>query len=161
MKRALNSSSSVPNAASDEINPAPAVAFIGKKVLVGVEASDDAGEVLEAAVEQMANEHRADLVIVYVEPLLDARDIFDPQGIDRQADPVAELELSFPQLSGRIRRVTGEPVMAICAAAAEEKADLILIGSSFRRRRFLGTSGSRIARFASCPVRAVDEKRAG
>ncbi len=133
-----------------------------KKILVGVEASEDAGDVLEAAVEQThRGEERPEMLVVYIQPLLDAREVFDPAGVEDSAERVSELEQNFPQLRGRIRLVAGEPVAAICSAASEASADLILLGPGGRRRRLRGRQESRIAKYAACPVQVIEQRRAG
>lgn len=132
-----------------------------KKVLVGVEAADNA-DVVEAAVKQAQGaDGNHEVVVAYVEPLLDARVVFDPRSIREAADPIRELEKIFPALQGRIRRLAGEPIATICRAATAESADLIILGSSIGRRRLRRSQSSRIAKYAPCPVTVLDWRRVG
>src|SRR5947208_1785654 len=86
-------------------------------VLVGADASGPADLAVQAAAD-LARVCRASLVVVYVKPLLDPGEVFDP---DASPEPATYLEESTAL-------VVGEPAARICDVAEKEKADVIVIG---------------------------------
>jgi nucleotide-binding universal stress UspA family protein len=61
-------------------------------------------------------------------------------------------------VAGRRRVVVGEPGEAICAVAAEEHADLVVVGSHGKgawKRALLGSVSEHVVHRAPCPVMVV------
>ena len=128
-------------------------------------ACSDASVDADAAVEEaagVARTFRAKLVVLYVEPLLDAREIFDPSRRPQPAPYLAALPARYPDLKVAAMQVAGDPASTICEVAAQEGAAMIVVGSrkvgSGRRLRGLVARG--VLRRARCPVLIVDTRRA-
>ncbi len=119
------------------------------KILVGT-AANESRETLKVAAE-LATSNDAELVVLHVEPLVDARQIFDPEGVpardrsmDHRANPVADLCLQYPGLRVRTSTVQGHPLRVVCDVADSEQPDLIVVGQGRARR-----SGAPLSRRAS------------
>jgi len=128
------------------------------KILIGTAANEDAGASMSVAVE-LAMSNNAELVILQVSPLVDARQLFDPEGVaadDHGA--VNRLREAHPGLRLRSSTTQGYPLAAVYGAAAEEKPDLIVIGQhvSGRGSGLLSRRASRaLVRRSQCTVLLV------
>lgn len=128
-----------------------------EKILVGTPASGAAGPALQAAAE-LASSHDAELVVLQLEDAIDARRVFDPDGVPESPSPLAPLRRSFPGLRVRSQRARGDAVRTVCTLAQTERPDLIVVahgrrvdGVTLLTRR---ASGALVDR-APCPVLLV------
>lgn len=127
------------------------------RILVGTPTSaHGAGALLAAA--ELAHTHDAELVVLQLAPVLDARSVFDPDGIPDPADHLRPLARSFPQLRMRNQQASGNPVREVCRAAEQEGSDLIVVPQS--RRGSVSSLLSRratkaLVQRAPCPVLLV------
>lgn len=132
------------------------------KVLVGTDTSPAATLAVDEA-SSMAQAHDAELVVLYVQPPLDAREVFGP---DQVPAVDAHLEALKTRLSGvkvRTRTEAGDPAEKICDVAEEEGVDVIVVGNRGtrgRRRFFLGSVPNAIVQHAPCSVFIVDTRSA-
>lgn len=135
---------------------------MGGKLLVGTDTSAAADLAVEAAA-HLARERGDELVVLYVRPPLDAREVFDP---GKTPDPERYLEgmaARFPHVELRTRAEAGDPAERICEVAEEEGADVIVVGNRGthgRRRWFLGSVPNAVVHHAPCSVFIVDTRRA-
>lgn len=104
-----------------------------EKILVGTTAEDAAGASLAMAAE-LALTHGAELVVLQLEPLIDARRVFDPAGIPARGSRVGRLGHDYPGLRVRASEARGSSLRTVCDVAAEERPDLIVIGHGGARR---------------------------
>jgi nucleotide-binding universal stress UspA family protein len=102
------------------------------KILVGT-ATNESDETLKVAAE-LATSNDAELVVLQMEPLVDAREIFDPEGVPGAAGSMADLRLQYPGLRVRTSTVHGYPLRVVCDAAEQEQPDLIVVGQGRARR---------------------------
>src|SRR3979409_612774 len=90
-----------------------------RKVLVGTDTSASADLAVGVAAD-LARACAAPLVVLYVKPELDPREVFAPAGSASPADPAAYLEevgRRFEDLQVATRQVPGDPATTICAVA--------------------------------------------
>ncbi len=133
-----------------------------QKLLVGTDTSAAADLAVEAAA-GLARAGDAELVVLYVQPPLDAREVFDPQKVP---DPIGYLDRMtsrFPDVEVRTRVEAGDPAETICEVAEEEGVDAIVVGNRGthgRRRWFLGSVPNAVLQHAPCSVFIVDTRRA-
>ena len=131
-----------------------------RKILVGTDTSASADLAVNTAAD-LARTNGAELTVLYVRTPEAAREVFDPK---RSADPEAylgKMVARFPDLRVRTRAEGGEPADRICAVAAEEGADVIVVGNrgiSGRRRGFLHSVPATVARHSPCSVLIVDTR---
>lgn len=122
------------------------------KILVGTPSGPTTAEAVRAAAE-LATAHRAELIVLHLEPAVDPRQVFDPDGVPPVPafGPLAE---DFPGLVVRARLARGGAVRALCQAAAEERPDLVVVPQSRRRpAEGLSARASRsVAGRVACPV---------
>lgn len=132
-----------------------------QKVLVGTDTSTAADLAVEAAAD-LAKAHDAELLVLYVKPPLDAREVFDPS---KMPDPVAYLDRigeRFPDVKTRTRSEAGDPAETICDVAESEAADTIVVGNrgTHGKRWFLGSVPNAVVQHSPCSVFIVDTRRA-
>jgi nucleotide-binding universal stress UspA family protein len=132
-----------------------------RRILVGTDTSARAERAVDEAA-RLARSDGAELVVLYVRPAIDAREVFDPQ---KPADPgryLAGLRNRFP--GTRIRSEDGDAAEQIVEVARQEGADLIVVGNrgldEHRQRRFLSSVPARVANRAPCSVYIVDTRDA-
>jgi nucleotide-binding universal stress UspA family protein len=132
------------------------------KILAGTDTSAAATLAVDEAT-ALAKAHDAELVVLYVRPPLDARQVFDPGGI---VDPTAYLDAlarRHDRIKLRTREESGDPAETICDVAEEEEADVIVVGNRGthgRRRWFLGSVPNAVVQHAPCSVMIVDTRSA-
>lgn len=133
-----------------------------RSILVGTDTSAAAILAVEEA-GRLARAHDAELVVLYVRPPVDAREVFDPAGVpdvDRHLQDLVQL------LSGvkvRTRQESGDPAEKICDVAEEEGVDVIVVGNRGtrgRRRWFLGSVPNAVVQHSPCSVFIVDTREA-
>ena len=104
------------------------------KILLGTAAGEDTDASMTMAAE-LATSNGAELVILRLEPLVDARRVFDPEGIDNDSDAIERLRRDYPSLQVRTSSARGNALNAVCDAADDERPDLILVGQGANARR--------------------------
>jgi nucleotide-binding universal stress UspA family protein len=133
-----------------------------QKILVGTDTSASADLAVQAAAD-LAKAHDAELLVLYVRPSLDAREVFDPHKLP---DPAAYLERMrgrFTDVKVRTRMAPGDPSETICEVAEEEAADTIVVGNRGthgHKRWFLGSVPNAVVQHAPCSVYIVDTRAA-
>lgn len=133
-----------------------------QKVLVGTDTSASADLAVQAAAD-LARAHDAELVVLYVRPPLDAREVFDPR---RMPDPQRYLDRvpeRFPDVKVRARAEAGDPAETIVDVAQDEAADVIVVGNrgvQGRKRWFLGSVPNDVLQHAPSSVYVVDTRAA-
>ena len=131
-----------------------------RSILVGTDMSDAATLAVDEA-GLLARTHDAELVVLYVRPPVDARQVFDPTGVP---DPDSHFEGLADRLSGvkfRTRREFGDAAATICDVAEEEGVDVIVVGNRGvhgRRRWLLGSVPNAVLQHSPCSVYVVDTR---
>jgi nucleotide-binding universal stress UspA family protein len=133
-----------------------------QRIVVGTdtEAAADLAVERAAALSQL---HGAELVVLYVEPVADAREVFAPRQLPDPDLYLKHIPERFPTLPVRVRRELGEAAETICAVAVEEQADVIVVGNRgahSRRRWFLGSVAHAVVHRSPCSVYIVDTRSA-
>lgn len=126
-----------------------------KKILVSTLATGGGDGALPAAA-ALAVAEGAELVVLELEPLIDARHVFDPAGVPDTGSHLLPLRRAFPDVRVRSRRARGNPVRTVCKVAAAERPDLIIVPQGLAKYPLLSrwTARSLVAR-APCPVLQV------
>lgn len=133
-----------------------------QKILVGTDTSASADLAVQAAAD-LARAHDAELLVLYVKPPLDAREVFDPAKLPDPRGYLARLRDRFVDVKIRTREESGDPAETICEVAEEERADVIVVGNRGthgKRRWFLGSVPDAIVQHAPCSVYIVDTRAA-
>ena len=133
-----------------------------QKVLVGTDTSAAADLAVEAAAD-LAKAHDAELLVLYVKPPLDAREVFDPSKMPDPAGYLDRIGERFPDVKTRTRSEAGDPAETICDVAESEAADTIVVGNRGthgKRRWFLGSVPNAVVQHSPCSVFIVDTRRA-
>lgn len=131
-------------------------------ILVGTDTTAAADLAVEDAA-RLARERGASLLVLYVRPGTEIRNVVDP---GKAADPERHLRTlrdRFPDLNPELRIERGDPAEQLCSVADEVRASVIVVGNR-------GTHGSRwkvkesvpnlVLRHAPCSVYIVDTRRA-
>jgi universal stress protein A len=138
-----------------------------KRILVATDFAESAERALEVAVE-LARTHRAELILLHVYMDLPAY----PEVTAGQVEAIYEEQRRWVEdaLEQRARRArsagllaravvrTGPPASTIAQTAADENADLVVIGTHGRSgldRLIVGSVAERVVRLAPCPVLVV------
>ncbi len=133
-----------------------------RSIMVGTDTSPAATLAVEEAA-QLAQAHDAELLVLYVRPPVDAREMFDPAGMP---DVDSHLEGLTQRLAGvklRTRQEAGDPAETICDVAEKEGVDVIVVGNRGtrgRRRWFLGSVPNAVVQHSPCSVFIVDTREA-
>jgi len=133
-----------------------------QKILVGTDTSASADLAVQTAA-GLARAHDADLLVLYVKPPLDAREVFDP---NKAPDPNAYLDRMgsrFPGIRVRTRQAPGNAAETICEVAEDEGIDTIVVGNrgvNERRRWKLRSVPNAVVQHAPCSVFIVDTRSA-
>jgi nucleotide-binding universal stress UspA family protein len=142
------------------------------KVLIGVDGSELANQAGSRAIDILGTEHEFVVLEVTAGPFtspglgltadIDAtppemwQDLSDDAVAEARADLAAAVEnLGAP---ARQRVAMGPPGETLCQVAAEEKADVVVVGShgkGWARRAFLGSVSQHVIQHAPCPVLVV------
>ena len=125
-----------------------------KRILVGTPATGRAGAAVETAT-RLAGTFDAELVVLRLEPAVDARQVFDPDGVPEEPETPAPSADQPVRVRSRLAR--GNPVRAVCEAAVREHADLIVMPHGRAGGgRILPLRASRaLVERAPCPVLLV------
>jgi nucleotide-binding universal stress UspA family protein len=134
-----------------------------QRIVVNADSVSGADLALSEAAE-FARIHEATVLVLHVEPLLDAREVFDPGDQPGAATEYLEaLPERYPELNLSTRQVAGDPASAICRIAAQARADLIVLsntGMQGTRRRLRASLPRAILRDAPCSVFLVGPRSA-
>ncbi len=133
-----------------------------QKIVVGTDTSASA-ELAVAAAAELSKAQDAELIVVYVKPPLDAREVFDPGKVPDANGYLATLAARFTDVKLRTREEAGDPAETICDVAEDEGADVIVVGNRGthgKRRWFLGSVPNAIVQHAPCSVYVVDTRAA-
>lgn len=133
-----------------------------KTILVGADTSASADLAVQAAAD-LARVYDASLLVLSVEPVLDPREVFDPEGVPDLAGYLQDVGRRFSDLRIETRQVPGDPATTICEVATEDQADLIVVGNRGIHRRMgwlLGGVPKGVLQAAPCSVLVVDTRSA-
>lgn len=133
-----------------------------RSILVGTDTSAAAAVAVEEA-GSLARAQDAELVVLYVRPPLDAREVFDPADVPDVERHLDGLRSQLSSVKFRTRQENGDPAETICDVAAEEGVDVIVIGNRGthgRRRWFLGSVPNAVVQHSPCSVLIVDTRTA-
>jgi nucleotide-binding universal stress UspA family protein len=133
-----------------------------RSIMVGTDTSPAATLAVEEAA-QLAQAHDAELVVLYVRPPVDAREMFDPAGIPDVDRHLEELTQRLAGVKVRTRQEAGDPAETICDVAEKEGVDVIVVGNRGtrgRRRWFLGSVPNAVVQHSPCSVFIVDTREA-
>lgn len=143
--------------ARDEDDGGAAAPFAPRRILAAVDFSEPAERALGVAAE-WSRWLEAELVLVHVVPEDDAGD--GRERLDALAGRVGDGARARP----RARQEVGTPAEAIVRAAADEAADLVVMGTRGRSglaHVVLGSAAERTLRTAPCPVLTVHRAEEG
>lgn len=103
------------------------------KILVGTAADDESAATVRLAAD-LAATHDAELVVLRLAPLVDARQVFDPDGVPEAPAPNPGVGEQYPHLRVRTSVARGDALRTVCQVAEDEHADLIVVGRGGGRR---------------------------
>jgi nucleotide-binding universal stress UspA family protein len=133
-----------------------------QKILVASDASAAADLAVRRAAE-MAQAYDAELLVLYVKPPVDAREVFDPSGMPDAEAYLDAIAGRFSNVKTRTRLEGGDPAETICEIAEEESSDVIVIGNRGthgKKRWFLGSVPNGVVQQSPCSVFVVDTRSA-
>lgn len=133
-----------------------------RSILVGTDTSPASMIAVEEAA-SLARGQDAELLVLYVRPPLDAREVFDPEDVPDVERHMGALGPRLSSVKFRTRQEDGDPAETICDVAAEEGVDVIVIGNRGthgRRRWFLGSVPNAVVQHSPCSVLIVDTRGA-
>ena len=131
-------------------------------IIVGTDTSDSADLAVVAAAD-LARVCEACLVVLYVKPPLDPRDVFDPDARPDPASYLDQIERRYSDLKVSTRQVPGDPAATICEVAEDEGADLVVVGNKGihgLKRWVLGGVPQAVLQKSPCSVLIVDTRSA-
>jgi nucleotide-binding universal stress UspA family protein len=133
-----------------------------RSILVGTDTSAAATIAVDEAA-ALARAHDAELLVLYVRPPVDAREVFDPAGVPDAGRHLDELSQRLSGVKVRTRQEGGDPAETICDVAEKEGIDVIVVGNRGtrgRRRWFLGSVPNAVVQHSPCSVFIVDTREA-
>jgi len=133
-----------------------------RSILVGTDTSTAATVAVEEAC-RLARTHDAELVVLYVRPPIDAREVFDPGRVPDVDRYFADLAPRLTGVAVRTRREDGDAAETICDVAEQEAVDVIVVGNRGthgRKRWFLGSVPNAVVQHSPCSVYIVDTRDA-
>jgi nucleotide-binding universal stress UspA family protein len=135
---------------------------MAQKILVASDASAAADLAVQKAAE-MAQAYDAELLVLYVKPPVDAREVFDPSGMPDASAYLDAIAERFSNVKTRTRTESGDPAETICEVAEDESADVIVIGNRGthgKKRWFLGSVPNGVVQHSPCSVFVIDTRSA-
>lgn len=111
----------------------------------------------------LAEAQDAELLLLYVRPPLDSREVFRPATIPDLGAYLEDVRAHLSNVKVRTREEAGDPAETICDVAEQEGADVIVVGNrgtQGKRRWFLGSVPNAVVQHAPCSVYIVDTRRA-
>jgi nucleotide-binding universal stress UspA family protein len=133
-----------------------------QKILVGTDTSASA-DLAVAAAAVLAKAHDAEMLVLYVRPPLDAREVFDPGKVPDPDGHLERIRQRFPDVKIRTLQEPGDPAEVICDVAEAEAVDTIVVGNRGthgRKRWFLGSVPNAVVQHSPCSVYVVDTRAA-
>ncbi len=133
-----------------------------RSILVGTDTSPAATIAVDEA-GRLARTHDAELLVLYVRPPVDVREVFDPARVPDVDSYLADLGARLSGVKVRTRREDGDAAETICDVAVEEDIDVIVVGNRGthgRRRWFLGSVPNAVVQHSPCSVFIVDTREA-
>jgi nucleotide-binding universal stress UspA family protein len=133
-----------------------------QKILVGTDTSASA-DLAVAAAADLAKAHDAEMLVLYVRPALDAREVFDPGKVPDPDGYLERIRERFPAVKVRTRLEPGDPAEVICDVAEAEAVDAIVVGNRGthgKKRWFLGSVPNAVVQHSPCSVYVVDTRAA-
>lgn len=152
-----------------------------KKILVPTDFSNPAKLAVEVAIE-IARKAESEIVLLHVIEL-PSDESFNTEGQISQSDDWEDklftlklIEISKKQLAATRQKIEekgipvsyklkmGNPFHGIRTAITDEKADLVVMGTSGRSKleeMIIGSNTEKVVRYAKCPVLTVHEKSSG
>jgi nucleotide-binding universal stress UspA family protein len=133
-----------------------------RKILVGTDTSASADLAVQAAA-GLARAHDAELLVLYVKPSPEAREVFDPNKAPDPTIYLGRMPGRFPGLRVRTRQEPGSAAETICEVAEHEGIDTIVVGNrgvNERRRWKLRSVPNAVVQHAPCSVFIVDTRTA-
>jgi nucleotide-binding universal stress UspA family protein len=133
-----------------------------QKILVGTDASTSADLAVDAAA-KLAAAHDAELVVLYVRPPLDAREVFDPEHVPDSDGYLSAIRQRYEDIKVTTRTESGDPAETICDVAEQDGVDVIVVGNRGthgKRRWFLGSVPNAVVQHAPTSVFIVDTRGA-
>ena len=133
-----------------------------QKILVGTDASPAADLAVEAAA-KLAAANDAELLVLFVKPPLDAREVFAPGAVPDGNGYLDHMAERFEGVKVRTRAESGDPAELICDIAVEENATVIVVGNRGthgKRRWFLGSVPNAVVQHSPTSVYIVDTRSA-
>ena len=127
------------------------------KILVGTAADDESAATMQLAAD-LAATHDAELVVLRLAPLVDARQVFDPDFVPESTTGDSSVGEQYPHLRVRTSQARGDALRTVCAVAEHERPDLIVVGqgNGRRGRRLLSRRASNaLVERAPCAVLLV------
>lgn len=124
------------------------------RILVGAPTTNGAEASVQAAAE-LATSYDAELIVLQVEPVVDARRVFDPDGVPEAPDHLLPLRQRYPGLRVHGHRARGNPLRSLCEVAARERSDLIVIPRGGPTSLLSRRASSALVQRAPCPVLLV------
>ncbi|MEW4371186.1 universal stress protein [Paenibacillus kandeliae] len=137
-----------------------------QRIAVAVDGSEHASRALEHAVSLVQSlKTPATLTLLHVNPTMMVSEppfgVDIDQRLDEEGHELTESYRSYLDPTGvqyNIRYHNGDPATVICDLAAEEKADLIIMGTrgmNTMSELFLGSVSHKVIQHAKCPVLTV------
>lgn len=133
-----------------------------QKILVGTDASASADLAVDAAA-RLAVAQDAELLVLFVRPPLDAREVFDPDHVPDSNGYLGRMRERHGGVKIRTRTESGDPAEVICDVAEEEGADVIVVGNRGthgKKRWFLGSVPNAVVQHSPTSVYVVDTRSA-
>jgi nucleotide-binding universal stress UspA family protein len=133
-----------------------------QKILVGTDTTASADLAVQTAAD-LALAHHAELLILHVKAPEEVRDAFDPTKVADATTYLGRMRERFPDVKVQTRQEPGDPADRICAIAADEGVDTIVVGNRGvheRRRWKLRNVPNAVLQCAPCSVFIVDTRPA-
>jgi nucleotide-binding universal stress UspA family protein len=133
-----------------------------QKILVATDASPAADLAVDRAA-RLAVAQDGELLVLYVRPSLDAREVFSPDSLPDPESYLGAMAEKYSEVKVRTRLESGDPAETICDIAEEEGVDVIVVGNrgtQGKRRWFLGSVPNAVVQHAPTSVFIVDTRSA-
>jgi nucleotide-binding universal stress UspA family protein len=133
-----------------------------QKILVATDASPAADIAVDRAA-RLAAAQDGELLVLYVRPSLDAREVFSPDSLPDPDAYLGTMAERYSDVKVRTRLESGDPAETICDVAEEEAVEVIVVGNrgtQGKRRWFLGSVPNAVVQHAPTSVFIVDTRSA-
>lgn len=133
-----------------------------KKILVGTDTTASADLAVRDAAD-LARARGAELLVLYVAPEGDLRAVVDPGKAASPEAYLAAIRQRFQGVATTTRVERGDPAERLCAVAADEGADTIVVGNRGTHGtwwRVRDSVPNLVLRHSPCSVYVVDTRKA-